>query len=123
MVGAFEPKFLLDSSGSSVQPSRCQPFSSFSLESSFAFQRGSFFISPIVDLSRRGAVSCSEGVVFPLETSNRKFKDWPFLRETLSNPEKRCVSGKDSSPELEPSTLPLEGFQVEGLTLRKMVKV
>ena len=123
MVGAFEPKFLPDSSGSSVQPSQCQPFSSFSLESSFAFQRGSFFISPVVDLSRHGGVSCSEGVAFPLETSYRKFKDWPFLRETLSNPEECCVSGKASSPEPKPSTLPLEGFQVEGLTLRKMVKV
>ncbi|RVW27818.1 hypothetical protein CK203_107068 [Vitis vinifera] len=73
------------------KPSQCQPFSSFSLESSFAFQRGSFFISPVVDLSRHGGVSCSEG--------------------------------KASSPEPKPSTLPLEGFQVEGLTLRKMVKV
>ena len=36
-----------------------------------------------------------------------------------------CVSGKVSSPELEPPTLPfpLEGFQIEGLTPRKMVKV
>ncbi|RVX22528.1 Transposon TX1 uncharacterized 149 kDa protein [Vitis vinifera] len=31
--------------------------------------------------------------------------------------------GEALSPELEPSTLPLEGFQVEGLTPRKMVKV
>ena len=81
------------------------------------------FISPVVNISRRGGASCSEGVVFPLETSNRKFKDRPFLRETLSNPEERGVSGEASSPELEPSTLPLEGFQVEGLTPRKMVKV
>ncbi|RVW28221.1 hypothetical protein CK203_083720 [Vitis vinifera] len=34
-----------------------------------------------------------------------------------------CSEGEASSPELEPSTLPLEGFQVEGLTPRKMVKV
>ena len=34
-----------------------------------------------------------------------------------------CVSGKVSSLELEPPTLPLEGFQIEGLMPRKMVKV
>ena len=123
MVGAFEPKFLRESSVSLVHPSRCQPFSSIPLESSFAVQRGSFFISPIVNISRRGGASYSEGVVFPLETSNRKFKDRPFLRETLSNPEERGVSGEASPPELEPFTLSLEGFQVEGLTPRKMVKV
>ena len=123
LVGAFEPKFLLESSVSLVHPSRCQPFSSFPLESSFAVQRGSFFIPPVVDLSRRGGASCSEGVAFSLETSNRKFKDRPFLRETLSNLEERGVSGEASFPELEPSTLPLEGFQVEGLMPRKMVKV
>ena len=93
------------------------------LESSFAFQRGPFSISPVVDLSRRRGMSCSKGVAFPLEPCNRKFKDRPFLRETLSNPEECCVSGKASSPEPKPSTLPLEGFQVEGLTPRKMVKV
>ena len=93
------------------------------LESSFAFQRGPFSISPVVDLSRRRGVSCSKGVAFPLETSNRKFKDRPFLRETLSNLEGHGVSGEASPSELEPSTLPLEGFQVEGLTPRKMVKV
>ncbi|RVW29047.1 hypothetical protein CK203_088908 [Vitis vinifera] len=47
----------------------------------------------------------------------------PSWWETLSNPEERSVSGEASSPELEPSTLPLEGFQVEGLTPRKIVKV
>ncbi|RVW92960.1 Transposon TX1 uncharacterized 149 kDa protein [Vitis vinifera] len=122
-VGAFDPKFLLESSVSSVSPSCCQPLFSIPLESSFAFQRGPSLISPIVDLNRRGCVSCSEGVAFPLETSNRNFKDCPFLREPLSNPEEHCVSGKASSPKLEPPTLPLEGFQVEGLTPRKMVKV
>ena len=35
----------------------------------------------------------------------------------------RGVSGEASFPMQEPSTLPLEGFQVEGLTPRKMVKV
>ena len=122
-VGAFDPKFLLESSVSSVSPSCCQPLFSIPLESSFAFQRGPSLISPIVDLNRRGCVSCSEGVAFPLETSNRNFKDCPFLREPLSNPEEHYVSGKASSPKLEPPTLPLEGFQVEGLTPRKMVKV
>ena len=34
-----------------------------------------------------------------------------------------CVSGKVSSLELEPPTLLLEGFQIEGLTPTKMVKV
>ncbi|RVW63729.1 Retrovirus-related Pol polyprotein from transposon TNT 1-94 [Vitis vinifera] len=123
LVGGFEPKFLPESYVSLVHPSRCQPFSSIPLESSFAVQRGSFFISPVLNISRRGGASCSEGVVFPLETSNRKFKDRPFLRETLSNPEERGVSGEASPPELEPFTLSLEGFQVEGLTPRKMVKV
>ena len=51
------------------------------------------------------------------------FKDCPVLRESPSNPEELCVSGKASSPELEPPTLLLEGFQIEGLTPRKMVKV
>ncbi|RVW69982.1 putative mitochondrial protein [Vitis vinifera] len=98
------------------------PFSSFPLESSFAVQCGSFFISPVVDLSRRGGASCSEGVAFSLETSNRKFKDRPFLRETLSNP-RNVVSQASLRPQAKPSTFPLEGFQVEGLTPRKMVKV
>ncbi|RVW36396.1 putative ribonuclease H protein [Vitis vinifera] len=92
-VGAFDPKFLLESSVSSVSPSCCQPLFSIPLESSFAFQRGPSSISPIVDLNRRGCVSCSEGVA------------------------------QGFVPKLEPPTLPLEGFQVEGLTPRKMVKV
>ncbi|RVW25915.1 hypothetical protein CK203_111343 [Vitis vinifera] len=71
----------------------------------------------------RGGASCSEGVVVSLETSNQKSKDRPLLRETLSNPEVHGVSSEASFPVLEPSTLPLEGFQVEGLTPRKMVKV
>ncbi|RVW29636.1 hypothetical protein CK203_100953 [Vitis vinifera] len=72
-----------------VRPPFLAPFSSFPLESSFFVQRGSFFISPVVNISRRGGASCFEGF----------------------------------APELEPSTLPLEGFQVEGLTPRKMAKV
>ncbi|RVX06252.1 Transposon TX1 uncharacterized 149 kDa protein [Vitis vinifera] len=58
---------------------------------SYVVQRGSFFISPVVNISHRGGASCLEG--------------------------------EASFPVLEPSTLPLEGFQVEGLTPRKMVKV
>ena len=123
LVGAFDPKFLPESSVSSVRPSRCQPLFSIPLESSFAFQCGPSSISFVVDLSRRGGVSCFEGVAFPSETSNRNFKDCPFLKESLSNLEELCVSGKASSQEPEPPTLPLEGFQVEGLTPRKMVKV
>ncbi|RVW25924.1 hypothetical protein CK203_095970 [Vitis vinifera] len=92
------------------------------ISQALAVQCGSFFISPVVDLSRCGGASCSEGVAFSLETSNRKFKDRPFLRETLSNPKERGVSGEPSTPKLKPSTFPLEGFQVEGLTPRKMVK-
>ena len=68
-------------------------------------------------------MSCSEDVAFPLETSNRNFKDCHFLRESLSNPKELCVSDKASSPKPEPPTLPLEGFQVKGLTPRKLVKV
>ena len=93
------------------------------MESSFAFQCGPFSNSPVVELSRRGGMSCSEGVAFPLETSNRNFKDCHFLRESLSNPEEFCVLGKASSLEPKPPTLPLEGFQIEGLAPRKMVKV
>ncbi|RVX11326.1 LINE-1 retrotransposable element ORF2 protein [Vitis vinifera] len=62
-------------------------------------------------------------VVVPLETSNQKSKDRPFLREIPSNLEVRGDSGEALFPVQEPSTLPLEGFQVEGLTPRKMVKV
>ncbi|RVW76917.1 hypothetical protein CK203_051555 [Vitis vinifera] len=80
-------------------------------------------ISPMVYDNHRGGASCSKGVVVPLETSNQKSKDRPLLRETLSNLEVRGVSGEASFPVQEPSTLPLEGFQVEGLTPRKMVKV
>ena len=123
LVGAFEPNFLPETSVSLVHPSRCHSFSSIPLESSYAFQRGSVFISLVVNNNHRGGASCSEGVVVPLETSNQKFKDRPLLRETLSNLEVRGVSGEASFPVQEPSTLPLEGFQVEGLTPRKMVKV
>ena len=123
LYGAFEPNFLPETSVSLVHRSHCQSFSSIPLESSHVVQRGSFFISPMVNISHRGGASCSEGVVVSLETSNQKSKDRPLLRETLSNPEVHGVSSEASFPVLEPSTLPLEGFQVEGLTPRKMVKV
>ncbi|KAL6346450.1 hypothetical protein AAG906_033246 [Vitis piasezkii] len=97
--------------------------SSYPLESSHAFQRGSVSISPVVFDNHRGGASCSKGVVVPLETSNQKSKDRPFLREILSSLEVHGDSGEASFPVQEPSTLPLEGFQVEGLTPRKMVKV
>ncbi|RVW37825.1 hypothetical protein CK203_087878 [Vitis vinifera] len=61
---------------------------------------------------------CHSSSSYPLESSHA------FQRgETLSNLEVRGVSGEASFPVQEPSTLPLEGFQVEGLTPRKMVKV
>ncbi|RVX18326.1 LINE-1 retrotransposable element ORF2 protein [Vitis vinifera] len=82
-----------------------------------------FSNSPGVELSHRGGVPFFEGVAFPVEDSNRNFKDCHFLRESLSSPKELCISGKDSSPKPEPPTLPLEGFQIEGLTSRKMVKV
>ena len=62
-------------------------------------------------------------MALPLETSNRNSEDWPLFKDSLSSPEKLCVSGKAPSPNPEPPILPLEGFQVEGLTLGKMVKV
>ena len=62
-------------------------------------------------------------ISFTKFSSNKKFKDRPLLRETLSNPEVHGVSSEASFPVQEPSTIPLEGFQVEGLTPRKMVKV
>ena len=75
------------------------------LESSFTSQCGPFSNSPVVELSRCAGVSCSEDVAFPLETSNQNFKDCHFLRESLSNPEELCVSGKVSSSKPEPPTL------------------
>ncbi|WJZ97315.1 hypothetical protein VitviT2T_015925 [Vitis vinifera] len=122
LSGAFEPNLIPETSVL-VHPFRCHSSSSFPLESSYAFQRGYVFISPVVNDNHRGGASCSEGVVVPLETSNQKFKDRPLLRETLNNLEVRGVSGEASFPVQEPSTLLLEGFQVEGLTPRKMVKV
>ena len=123
LSGAFEPNLIPETSVSLVHPFCVHSSSSYPLESSHAFQRGSISISPVVYDNHRGGASCSYGVVVPLETSNQKSKDRPFLRETLSNLEVHGVSGEASFPVQEPSTLPLEGFQVEGLTPREMVKV
>ena len=123
MARAFNPNILLDSSISSVLPSRCQAFFSIPLESSLVSQRSPFPKFAVVEPSRLVGVSRSEGVVFPLETSNRNSEDCSLFKESLSSPEERCVSGKAPSPDPEPPTLPLEGLQVEGLTPRKMVKV
>ena len=123
LVGAFNPNILSVSSVSSVIPSRCQAFSPFPLESSLVSQRSPFPKFAVVEPSRPVGVSRSEGVAFPLETSNRNSEDWPLFKDSLSSPEKLCVSGKASSPNPEPPILPLEGFQVEGLTPGKMVKV
>ena len=89
----------------------------------FASQCVPFSNSHGVELSRRVGVPFSEGVAFPVEAFNRNFKACHFLRESLSSPEELCVSGNDSSPKPEPPTLLLEGFQIEGLMPRKMVKV
>ncbi|RVW19675.1 hypothetical protein CK203_114554 [Vitis vinifera] len=91
LSGAFEPNPIPETSVSLVHPFCVHSSSSYPLESSHAFQRGSVSISPVVYDNHRGGVSCS--------------------------------NGEASFPVQEPSTLPLEGFQVEGLTPRKMVKV
>ena len=93
------------------------------MESVLPSQGVPFSVPPGGELSRHIGMSCSEGVASPLEASNRIFKDCLVLRESLSNAEKLCVSGKASSPEPKLPTLLLEGFQIEGLTPRKMVKV
>ncbi|RVX16267.1 putative mitochondrial protein [Vitis vinifera] len=83
LSGAFESILIPETSVSLGHPFCVHSSSSYPLESSHAFQRGSVSISPVVYDNHRGGASCSK----------------------------------------EPSTLPLEGFQVEGLTPRKMVKV
>nr|CAN69188.1 hypothetical protein VITISV_042007 [Vitis vinifera] len=92
LSGAFEPNPIPETSVSLVHPFCVHSSSSYPLESSHAFQRGSVSISPVVYDNHRGGVSCSNGVVVPLETSNQKSKDRPFLRETLSNLEVCVVS-------------------------------
>ncbi|RVW97041.1 hypothetical protein CK203_032335 [Vitis vinifera] len=90
---------------------------------SLVSQRSPFPKIAVVEPSRLVGVSRPEGVAFPLETSNRNSKEWPLFKDSLSSPEKLCVSGKAQSPNPEHPSLPLEGFQVEGLTPGKMVKV
>ena len=79
------------------------------MESVFPSQGVPFSNPPSVKLSRRVGVSCFEGVAFPVEASNRNFIDCLVLKESLSNTKELCISGKASSPEPEPPTLPLEG--------------
>ena len=123
LSGAFESILIPETSVSLGHPFCVHSSSSYPLESSHAFQRGPVSISPVVSDNHRGGASCSKGVVVPLETSNQKSKDRPFLREIPSNLEVRGDSVEALFPVQEPSTLPLEGFQIEGLTPRKMVKV
>ena len=60
----------------------------------------------------------------PLEKPlTKNLKVFFFHREPLSSPEELCVLGRGSSLDPKPPSLPLEGFQVKGLTPRKMVKV
>ncbi|RVW99859.1 hypothetical protein CK203_029193 [Vitis vinifera] len=95
--GAFNPNILSDSSISSILPSRCQAFSPIPLESSLVSQRSPFPKFVVVEPSPPVGVSRYEGVAFPLETSNRNSEDWPLCKDSLSSPEKLCVSGKASS--------------------------
>ncbi|RVX05721.1 Transposon TX1 uncharacterized 149 kDa protein [Vitis vinifera] len=112
LAGAFNPNILSESSVSSVIPSRRLAFSPFPLESSLVSQRSPFPKIAVVEPSRLVGVSRSEGVEFPLETSNRNSEDWPLFKDSLSSPEKLCVSGKAPSPNPEPPILPLEDFQI-----------
>ena len=66
-------------------------------------------------------IPISEGVDSLRVVFNQKLKDCSFHRTPLSSLEECCVSGGGSSQDLEP--LSLEGFHVEGLMPRKMVKV
>ncbi|RVW37380.1 hypothetical protein CK203_087736 [Vitis vinifera] len=99
LSGAFEPNLIPEPQFLWFILFCVHSSSSYPLESSHAFQRGSVSISPVVYDNHRGGASCSNGVVVPLETSTKNLKTRPFLRETLSN------------------------LEVEGLTPRKMVKV
>ncbi|RVW96870.1 putative ribonuclease H protein [Vitis vinifera] len=123
LSGAFESILIPETSVSLGHPFCVHSSSSYPLESSHAFQRDLFLSLLWVSDNHRGGASCSKGVVVPLETSNQKSKDRPFLREIPSNLEVRGDSVEALFPVQEPSTLPLEGFQIEGLTPRKMVKV
>ena len=110
LVGAFVPKSFPISSVSAFHSFRSQPISSIPLESNFVSQVVPFSNFPSDEFSRLVSVSTSKGVAFPLEASNQNFKGCSFLREPLSSPEELCISGRVSSSEPEPLTLPLEGF-------------
>ena len=123
LVGAFVPKSLPVSSVFASHYFWCQPVSLIPLESNFVSQVVHFLNFTSDEFSPLIGVLISKGVASPLETSNQNIKDCYFLREPLNNPEELCVSGSVSSPEPEPPTLLLEGFQIKGPTPRKMVKV
>ena len=93
------------------------------MESNLVSQVVPFSNFPGDEFRRLVGVPISEGVASPLEASNQNFNDCSFLREPLSNPKELCVLGRVSSLKPEPPALPLEGFQIEGLMPRKMVKV
>ncbi|RVW35158.1 Transposon TX1 uncharacterized 149 kDa protein [Vitis vinifera] len=117
LAGAFAPKSLPISSVFAVHLFWCQPFF-YPMESVFPSQGVPFSNPPSVKLSRRVGVSCFEGVAFPVEASNRNFIDCLVLKESLSNTKELCISGKASSPEPEPPTLPLEDLKLEYKRIR-----
>ncbi|RVW72042.1 hypothetical protein CK203_054062 [Vitis vinifera] len=59
LSGAFEPNLIPETSVSLVHPFAVTLSSSFPLDSSYAFQSGSVFISPMVNDNLRGGASCS----------------------------------------------------------------
>ncbi|RVW38699.1 hypothetical protein CK203_077511 [Vitis vinifera] len=95
LAGAFVPKSLPASFVSAIHSFRCQPFYSIPLESNFASQK------PLTEILKT-VLSLGNHLVAQREL---------------------CVSGRVLSPEPEPPTFLLEGFQIEGLTPTKMVKV
>ena len=123
LARAFVPKSFPVSSVSVFHSFRCQPISSIPLESNFVSRVVPFSNFPGDEFSRLVGVPISEGVASPLKASNQNLKDCSFLREPLSSLEEFCVSSRVSFLEPEPPTLPLEGFQIEGLMPKKMVKV
>lgn len=66
----------------------------------------------------------SEGVASPIESSNQKLKGCFFsIRNHLVAQRSFASLEEVSSLDPEPPTLLLEGFQIEGLTPRNMLKV
>ncbi|RVW15776.1 hypothetical protein CK203_105554 [Vitis vinifera] len=94
-------------------------FLSIPLESSLVSQRSPFPKIAVVEPSRLVGVSRSEGVAFPLETSNRNSEDWPLFKDSLSSPEKLCVSGKAQSPNPEPPASRWKAFRLRDSRLEK----